>query len=141
MVQPPKLPHDIEARLATLGEALRSVPGLAFAYLFGSAATGRLGAQSDVDLAVFFEGREDLDEARLDATLAASKHLASDALDVVVLNSAPTALLARILASRRVLLDRAPFRRHLFESLEGRKAIDFRIFERRHFALRRERGR
>ena len=37
-------------------------------------------------------------------------------LSDVVLNTAPTALVGRILGSRRVILDREPFRRHRFES-------------------------
>jgi predicted nucleotidyltransferase len=136
-----RLPADLDARLATLGAALAQVPGVVFVYAFGSAATGKLGPTSDVDLAVFFEGREDLVEARLEAIQAAALHLGTDALDLIVLNEAPTSLLARILPVRRVLLDRVPFRRHLFESLEGRKAVDFRIFERRFFAARNRRGR
>lgn len=136
-----RLPPDLEPRLATLGAALARVPGVVFVYAFGSASTGKLGPTSDVDLAVFFEGREDLVEARLEAIQTAATHLGTDALDLVLLNEAPTSLLARILPTRRVLLDRVPFRRHLFESLEGRKAADFRLFERRFFAARSRRGR
>lgn len=137
----PRLPTDLEPRLATLGAALAEVPGVVFAYVFGSAATGKLGPLSDVDLALFFEGRTDLVQARLEAIQAAARHLGTDALDLVVLNEAPTSLLARILPERRVILDRVPFRRHLFESLEGRKAADFRLFERRFFERRNQRGR
>jgi len=57
-----------------------------------------------------------------------------------VLNTAPSALLARLLPGRRVILDREPFRRHRYESLEARKAADFRIFERRLLERRFARG-
>ena len=67
-------------------------------------------------------------------------HLATDEVDVVVLNNAPTALLGRVLATRRVLLDRDPFFRHRFESRALRESFDFRVFERRHLTRRFGRG-
>lgn len=125
------LPADVEERLATLGQALEACPGVVFAYLFGGAARGRLTPLSDIDVAVFLAEEGDLDQGRLDAVECVTRHLGTDEVDLVVLNSAPSALLARILPDRRILCDREPFRRHLFESLEARKAADFRIFERR----------
>jgi hypothetical protein len=125
------LPPGIEERLASLGEALESCPGLLFAYLFGGAAQGRLTPLSDVDVAVFFEEGHDLDECRLEALRRVTRHLGTDEVDLVVLNGAPSGLLARLLPTRRVISDREPFRRHRFESLEARKAADFRLFERR----------
>jgi predicted nucleotidyltransferase len=134
------LPADIDRRLATLGDALKDSPGLLFAYLFGGAAEGRLTPLSDVDVAVFFDEACDLVEARLHAGLRATRHLGTDEVDLVVLNSAPTALLGRILKSRRVICDRDPFRRHRFESLALREFFDFRIFEHRLLERRFGRG-
>jgi predicted nucleotidyltransferase len=134
------LPANIEARLASLGEALEPSPGLVFAYLFGGAARGRLTPLSDIDVAVFFEDGSDLEECRLEALQRTTRHLGTDEVDLVVLNTAPSALLARILPGRRVLCDRVPFRRHRFESLEARRAADFRIFERRLLERRFGRG-
>ncbi len=134
------LPADIEERLTSLGKALESSPGLVFAYLFGGAARGRLTPLSDIDVAAFFEDGRDLGECRLEALQRATQHLGTDEVDLVVLNTAPSALLARILPDRRVLCDREPFRRHRFESLEARKAADFRIFERRLLERRFGRG-
>jgi predicted nucleotidyltransferase len=42
MIREPTLPPDTAARLSTLGQALERCPAVVFAYLFGSAATGRL---------------------------------------------------------------------------------------------------
>jgi hypothetical protein len=50
-------------------------------------------------------------------------------LSDVVLNTAPTALVGRILGSRRVILDREPFRRHRFQSQVLREFLDSRVFE------------
>ncbi len=132
------LPGDIEARLASLGEILDECPGLVFAYLFGGAARGRLTPLSDIDVAAFFDG--DVDEGRLEALARATRHLGTDEVDLVALNTAPTALIGRILGTRRVICDRDPYRRHRFESLETRKAADFRIFERKLLERRFGRG-
>lgn len=136
-----RLPADIEERLASLGAALASCPGVLFAYLFGGAARGRLTPLSDVDVAVFLEETGDLQALRLEALATVTRHLGTDAVDLVVLNTAPSSLLARLLPTRKVILDREPFRRHRYESLEVRKAADFRIFERRLLERRYPRGR
>lgn len=130
------MPADIEERLATLGPALARCPGVVFAYLFGSAGAGRIRPLSDVDVAVYLDEAIDPLEARLAAVRTVTAHLGTDEVDLVVLNRAPTALSGRILATRRILLDRDPFRRHRFESLALRKFLDFRILEHRLLARR-----
>ena len=77
---------------------------------------------------------------RLDVAGTAAKHLGTDAIDVVPLNSAAISLAGRVLASRRVIVDRAPFARHRYESLIARMFQDFRIREHRLLAERRARG-
>lgn len=78
--------------------------------------------------------------ARVDLIGVVTKHLGTDELDLVVLNRAPTALLGRILQSRKVIVDKEPFLRHRFESLALRMFLDFRIFERRFLDARFARG-
>ncbi|MDA1185795.1 MAG: nucleotidyltransferase domain-containing protein, partial [Acidobacteria bacterium] len=87
------LPSDIEARLGGLGEAIAaSCPDVLFAYLFGSAATGLLTTRSDVDLAVFVAPDADAHALQLAVARVAARQLGSDAVDVVVLNTAPVSL-------------------------------------------------
>jgi predicted nucleotidyltransferase len=133
-------PPDILERLGTLGPALQRCPAVRFAYLFGGAAAGRLTPLSDVDVAVYLDPVADLVAARLQAIVAVTRHLATDDVDLVVLNSAPTALVGRVLTSRQVILDRDPFLRHRFESLALREFADFRIFEHRLLERRARRG-
>jgi predicted nucleotidyltransferase len=134
------LPGDLLARLETLSEPVSRVPGVLFAYLFGSAASGQMRPSSDVDVAVYLDSSADAFETRLDIFAAASKHLGTDRLDVVVLNSAPLALAGRILTTRRVLVDRTAFLRHRYESLTARMFQDFRTREHRILAERYARG-
>lgn len=140
MIHKSPLPRDIELRLTTLGQALEGCAGVVFAYLFGGAARGRLTPLSDVDVAVYLEETFDPVEGRLNAIGAATAHLGTDEVDVVVLNKAPVSLTGRILQTRRVICDRDPFRRHRFESLALREFFDFRSFEHRLLARRYARG-
>lgn len=133
-------PLDVGPRLETISRAFDPIPDVVFAYLFGSHATGSAGPLSDVDVAVYLEEGADLDRRRLDVIGALTAHLGSDAVDVVVLNSAPIALAGRILLVRRLILDRRPFVRHRYESLSIRQFLDFRDFEHRLLERRFRRG-
>jgi predicted nucleotidyltransferase len=131
------LPADLAERLSGLGEALAAASDdIVFAYLFGSVSTGQTTGQSDVDIAIYCVPGSDVHSARLAATRAASKHLGTDALDLVVLNTALISLAGRVLTTRRVLLDRDPPVRHQYESLHARMFQDFRIREHRILAGR-----
>lgn len=135
------LPSDIEQRVERVGDVIAAAsPLVTFAYVFGSVALGRPNPRSDVDLAIHVSDGADAHAVRLDVALAAAKHLGTDAVDVVLLNSAPLALAGRILASRRVVLDRLPFVRHRYESLTARMFQDFRIREHRLLTQRYARG-
>src|SRR4051794_24261513 len=100
-------------RADSLGAVLeREAPGVAFAYVFGSVATGQAGPRSDVDVALYLRDGVEPVFARLDAARLASLHFGTDRVDVIVLNTAPLSLAGRVLQSRRVILDRDPFLRH-----------------------------
>ena len=134
------LPVDIEQHLSTLGAVLETEPVVRFANLFGGAGRDDLRPLSDVDVAVYLDEAVDLAQARLELIGVVTKHLGTDEIDLVVLNRAPTALIGRILQSRRVIVDKDPFLRHRIESLELRKFLDFRIFEQRFLDARFPRG-
>jgi predicted nucleotidyltransferase len=140
MIRATPLPPDIEQRLPTLAQAFERCPAVVFAYVFGGAAGGRITPLSDVDVAIYLEEAADPIEGRLQAIEAVTAHLGTDEVDLVVLNTAPTALTGRILGTRRVVHDRDPLRRHRFESLALRRFFDFRIFEHRLLARRESRG-
>ncbi|MEQ1898721.1 MAG: nucleotidyltransferase domain-containing protein [Vicinamibacterales bacterium] len=130
-----ELPSDIDRRLESLGPVLASrCPGIDFAYLFGSSATGARTARSDVDLAISVARGEDPHAVQLEAARLASLHLGTDAVDLVLLNTAPISLAGRILTTRQVLIDRVPLVRHLYESRTAREFQDFRIREHRILA-------
>ncbi|CBE67974.1 MAG: nucleotidyltransferase domain-containing protein [Candidatus Methylomirabilis oxygeniifera] len=131
MIHKALLPQDVEERLRSLGPALQQCSGVLFAYLFGGATVLPLKPLSDVDVAVYLDESVDPVEGRLEAVGVVAAHLGTDEVDLVVLNTAQTALTGRILQTRRVIVDRDPFRRHRFESLALREFFDFRLFEHR----------
>lgn len=135
MIRKTPLPRGIEERIRALGEALARCPGVVFAYVFGGVAKGEIKPLSDVDLAVFLDESVDPIEARLEVLGVATAHLGTDEVDLVILNTASTALVGRI-QTRRVICDREPFRRHRFESLALRQFSDFRVVEHRLLARR-----
>jgi len=132
MIRSKRLPPDIQGRLETLGETLARCPAVVFGYVFGGVASGRFGPLSDVDVAVYLDDGADPVDAPLATIGAVTKHLGTDELDLVVLNRAPTALVGRILWTRRVIYDRDPFRRHRFESHALRESCPLPLRDRRN---------
>lgn len=89
-----------EALLERLRTALTPRPEVLEAYLFGSTARGEAQPHSDVDVAVYVDAAVASDEgygyaAALGAELM--RALATDRVDVVVLNRAPPLLYHRVL--------------------------------------------
>ena len=131
MIRDKVLPRDIEQRLEGLGAILDGCPDVLFAYLFGGAGAGRLTPLSDVDVAVYLADLRDGTDQIAGLLTKVTAHLGTDEVDLIVLNTAPTALRGRILRTRQVICDRAPFVRHRFESRTLREFFDFRVFEQR----------
>ena len=128
---------DIYSKITS---ALTPDTDIAFAYLFGSRAGGQATRLSDIDVAVYLHDPPDGDK-RLEILGTLIDTLKSDRVDLVILNTAPLPLKFRVLKKNRLLVDKAPFIRHAFESSTIAMYIDFagfeaRILERR-FSLNR----
>lgn len=101
--------HELERRLI---RALRARGEIQEAYLFGSRASGRAQAHSDIDVAVrvdagaLHRGPWYGYAAELTAHLMAA--LGSNDVDVVILNGAPPVLYHRVLRDGRRILSRDP---------------------------------
>src|SRR2546427_5582243 len=94
-------------RLREVGENVFSDLPVAFAYVFGSTATGRAHARSDVDVAMFLDPVP-ADELGVSLEVADRLSRASRAgnIDVVVLNAAPLPLKGRAVKDRVVIFSR-----------------------------------
>jgi len=108
---------------------LAAHPKVLFAYLFGGLARGTSSPSSDIDVAVFIDDSTDLvsEKQKLLGDLIDS--LRTDEIDLVLLNTAPLPLKARVIRNNEILIDRKPYLRHAFESLVLREYFDFSVIE------------
>ena len=102
---------------------LRAQQKVKFAYLFGSVASGEAGPLSDVDLAVYVDGRLDMFNYRLKLMEALAVILKSENFDLIILNNAPIVLTHEVISGGIVLKDDRQ-RRIMFESRALRQYLD-----------------
>jgi hypothetical protein len=126
MIRHQPLPADIETRLPEAAKYLESHPKVLFAYLFGGLARGRKRPLSDVDIAVWLTNPRTAPKTKLALVENLCDILGTEEIDLVVLNADENVpLAAEVLRACKVIVDKAPFERHKFESLALRKYFDF----------------
>lgn len=94
-----------------------------FAYLFGSLAQGVGGPLSDIDIAVYIDGRLNDFTYRLGLMETLARKLGSEQFDLVVLNRAPVVLQFEVVKNGRILKEDRT-RRIMFEALVLKKYLD-----------------
>ncbi|OGQ12038.1 MAG: hypothetical protein A3G39_03375 [Deltaproteobacteria bacterium RIFCSPLOWO2_12_FULL_43_16] len=129
MIKFEQLPHGILSKVPELEKALSQDEHIIFAYLFGSAASGRLRPLSDVDVAVYVKDTDSMAQYKISLFDRLTRILGTTELDLVILNEASTNIAGRVLSNKRILADKDPFRRHRYESLVLREFFDFKIKE------------
>lgn len=128
MIRFKKLPEDINQRIDSLTDLFKKDPNIIFAYLFGGLLKEKRSPLSDVDIAVCVKDVKKLDYVELFSRI--TDLLGTGEVDLVVLNTSPVSITGRILQNRKVLTDKNPFARHIYESLTLRKFFDFQVKER-----------
>ena len=129
MIKFTKLPENIFELLPGALEYLESHSKVLFSYIFGSLARGRPFPLSDVDIAVYLAETLNLADDKLEILGKLIGILRTDEIDLVVLNTAGLPLIMNVLRNKKVIVDKDPFARHIFESLMMRKYFDFSIKE------------
>jgi len=120
---------DLNRLIERTKRVLAAHPQVLFAYLFGGLARGTSSPSSDIDVAVFIDDRSDLTAEKLDLLSDLIDNLGTDEIDLVLLNTAPLPLKARVIRNNEILIDRKPYLRHTFESLVLREYFDFSVIE------------
>lgn len=129
MIKNHKLPGNILSLIPKAADDLSGMPEVLFAYLFGGLSKESPRPLSDVDIAVYLHPDSDPTGSKLDILGRLSSILATDEIDLVILNTAPLPLAIRIIKDKKLLVDNKPFARHAFESLIMRKYFDFSFLE------------
>jgi predicted nucleotidyltransferase len=129
MIKCNKLPAHILQLLPEAIDYLESHPQILFAYLFGGLARGKPQPLSDVDIAIYLKKESKLAETKLDILGNLITVLQTDEIDLVVLNTAELPMAVNILKYRKIIVDKDPYSRHVFESVTLRKYFDFAVKE------------
>ena len=129
MIKTRRISTDKHQLVAKAKEVLEGHGAVLYAYLFGSLARNVFSPFSDIDIAVYIGDVPDLIDEKLELLGDLMDNLGTDEIDLVVLNTAPLPLKARVLRNKEILLDRKPYLRHSFESLVLREYFDFSIKE------------
>ena len=129
MIKFQQLPDNIESLIPQVTDYLKSNPHIIFTYLFGSLAKGKQQLLSDVDIAVYLKQGANLVECKLAILEKLIDILQTDEIDLVILNEANLPLVINILKNKKIIIDKEPFTRHIFESLAMRKYFDFSVKE------------
>lgn len=104
------------------------------AYLFGSAAKGRIGKLSDVDIGVLVDEslvKEDLLNLKLNLMSEITSILGTDKIDLTVMNNAPLLLKYNIIKHGKILKS-CEHERINFESNVLSEYLDKQYFIKRH---------
>lgn len=133
---------DTNRLVDAIGRAAATLPEVQGAFLFGSHATGRARADSDIDVAVLLEDALAPSDAhqRLRRVIGAlAAEIAADRLDVVIPNGAPPALAFQVLKHGRLAYERDPTAVHRFRVRTYSLHADFEPVEKFFRAVTRRR--
>ncbi len=95
---------------AKIIEKLRQIfsedKSIIFACLFGSYATGTQNKFSDIDIAVYLEGVEDIFEKKLELITKIMKELKFNDIDLVILNKVSPFVVSTVVSSGKLIFSR-----------------------------------
>ena len=136
MIKFNRLPENILELLSGAAQYLEDNPKTVFAYLFGGLAKRAPSPLSDVDIAVYLADNLYFKDDKLNILGNLMNILQTDEIDLIILNTAGLPLVINVLKNKRIIVDKDPFARHIFESLSMRKYFDFSIKESEIFKWR-----
>lgn len=117
--------HAVEPLLQSIVGIFEARDDVTAVYLFGSTSRGDARPDSDVDVAVLFDGPQPstLDAPRV-VVEGDLERVLRRPVDLVALNDAPVDFRNRVLREGRLLLDRRPAARIAFEVRTRNEAFD-----------------
>jgi hypothetical protein len=128
----------VETIEATVKNVLGADGRVALGYLFGSQAASTSGPESDVDVGVVFREDTDVDRAHGELMDALVRALATDRVDLVVLNQASPPLRYRVIRDGMLVHSVDERVRVRFETDTVMRYLDFKPLRDRAFRWARE---
>lgn len=126
--------------IKTIKKEMQKFP-LVCGYLFGSRATGKVGALSDYDFAIFFDEKKVSSNQFLKTKLKIIQQLKlivkNDKIDFVILNEANPVLAMNIISSGKLIFCRSNIFRINLEAEIMNQYLDRVYYEKRHNILMR----
>ena len=95
IIHEPETGYEKEHLCAKLKEFFESEEGVELAYLFGSAANGKMGVLSDIDIGVYLSGemqKSGRNQKRLELIGKLTTALSNNRIDLVIMNDTPPTL-------------------------------------------------
>ncbi|MEA3342738.1 MAG: nucleotidyltransferase domain-containing protein [archaeon] len=132
---------DVERIVQALGHVLRGRREIVAAYLFGSAAQGRMHKESDIDIGILLDGKYKADAlytSKVARIVNESLALKTEA-DVRILNNASSRFLFQVIKNGKLLMSKDERERVLFETDAISRYLDFKPFYRMYDEKRHER--
>lgn len=119
----------MKKEITKIKKYLQKHKNVIFAYIFGSMAKKTERADSDIDLAVFLEGKKGFLKLKMQIYDDIINDLEVSNIDLVLLNEENLPLSYRVLRDGTLIVDKNPHKRHIYESLALRKYFDFLYIE------------
>jgi predicted nucleotidyltransferase len=111
-------------------------PDVDVLYVFGSTVTGKSRAESDIDIAVYVDDRNDGRDPLFDLRLGLwLQDRLGRPVDVIVMNTAAPLLRYEVLRTGVRLFERSPARRSAYEVRAFKEYVDFRHYQRKRIGV------
>lgn len=123
--------EDLDNITELIRESCRQEEGIVAAYLFGSAGSDRMRADSDIDVALLLESDREQDFPLLSFAANLERAGGRD-VDVVVLNRATELLKFQVRRHGRLIFERDAGKRKQFEVTSRKLFEDFRYLHERY---------
>ena len=109
MIKDKKLPENILVILPKVNNFLENYSKVVFAYLFASLAKGKVDPLSDIDVALYLKKGTNFVREKMVILKNLIDIFGTEEIDLIILNTAPLTLKARIVSAKKVLVDKVHF--------------------------------
>lgn len=132
MIKRKTILHDVKKLFPILKNKLLAERDIVFVYIFGSYGINKIGPLSDVDIALYLDENEPLNNSegyfdrKIELNLLITEILKTDEVDIVILNEASPELIFNVLKTGYLLFSKDENKRFEFEARAMKNYQDFK---------------